>query len=275
MRFSSTRVLIVSLISLLLPSVVTTVKVTHKGFFSDLFGGFWRSSKQSTRDAVVRDVEDVQDGIKDTGAALKNTGAALLRHGRRTATGAARSFGRALKDGWSSILSKGDGKLGPSPSVIDGTAPSTVEDVLVYLSNYLDDAAERSQSLLNEAASGAMSGLTSASDRAGGTVSDRISITTSCFLTATTLNRLEEQADRLNSAPSTIDRIQRRTRALRHDVRSGYDVVSVTAILDATEGPVGRTISSSPPNARKSMTSTELMIFGKIDGFPRAVRACD
>ncbi|KAF4668383.1 hypothetical protein FOL46_002029 [Perkinsus olseni] len=108
MRFSSTRVLIVSLISLLLPSVVTTVKVTHKGFFSDLFGGFWRSSKQSTRDAVVRDVEDVQDGIKDTGAALKNTGAALLRHGRRTATGAARSFGRALKDGWSSILSKGD-----------------------------------------------------------------------------------------------------------------------------------------------------------------------
>ncbi|KAF4750757.1 hypothetical protein FOZ63_000916 [Perkinsus olseni] len=145
MRFSSTRVLIVSLISLLLPSVVTTVQVTHKGFFSDLFGGFWRSSKRATRDAVASDVEDVKDGIKDTGAALKSTGASLLRHGRSTATGAVRSFGRvslacptsshsyleqALKDGWSSILSKGDGKQGPTPSVRGGAAPSTVEDVL-------------------------------------------------------------------------------------------------------------------------------------------------
>ncbi|KAF4679098.1 hypothetical protein FOZ63_008844 [Perkinsus olseni] len=130
MRFPSTRALIVSLIGLLLPSVVDTVKVTHKGFFSDLFGGFWRSSKQSTRDAMASDVEDVKDGIKDTGAALKNTGASLLRHGRRTATGVARSFGRALKEGWSSILSKGDGEPGPSPSVRGGTTPSTVEDVL-------------------------------------------------------------------------------------------------------------------------------------------------
>ncbi|KAF4703455.1 hypothetical protein FOZ62_000729, partial [Perkinsus olseni] len=140
---------------------------------------------------------DVKDGIKDTGAALKNTGASLLRHGRSTATGAARSFGRALKDGWSSILSKGD--------------------------DYLDDAAERSQSLLNQAASGAMSGLTSARDRTGGTVSDGISIITSCFLTATTLNRLEEQADRLNTVPSTIDRIHGRARHMRDDFRSGYD----------------------------------------------------
>ncbi|KAF4703949.1 hypothetical protein FOZ63_020610 [Perkinsus olseni] len=180
MRFSSTRVLTVSLISLLLPSAVDTVKVTHKGFFSDLFGGFWRSSKQATRDAVARDVEDVKDGIKDTGSALKNTGSSLLRHGRSTATGAARSFGRALKDGWSSIMSKGD--------------------------DYLDDAAERSQGVFNKAASGAMNGLTSAMDKA-----------------ATTLNRLEEQADRLSTVPSTIDRIHGRARAMRNDVRSAYD----------------------------------------------------
>ncbi|KAF4716532.1 hypothetical protein FOZ62_010304, partial [Perkinsus olseni] len=184
---------------------------------------------RATRDAVASDVEDVKDGIKDTGAALKSTGASLLRHGRSTATGAVRSFGRALKDGWSSILSKGD--------------------------DYLDDAAERSQGVFDKATSGAMSGLTSASDRA-----------------ATTLNRLEEQADRLNTVPSTIDRIQGRAKAMRDDVRSGYDVVAVMAVFGATEGPVGRTIFSSPPNARESMTFTELMmIFGKIDGSPRAV----